>query len=170
MKKIVKKKNYYIENTCNKSMTGFIIVNVFTPSIKNPNKILLNNTSFLLNNNKFFIEDKIITNISSYLKENLNIHKSNNTILLETSNITIHLVCIDNVNEVNEVNNINMKKYKWRKYIDFYNLNDNIYFSILNSKLGNLNSHLDYKLQLNNYDNNYIRLRYVYKKLMEQIK
>jgi hypothetical protein len=170
MKKIVKKKNYCIENTCNKSITGFIVVNVFTPSIKNPNKILLNNTSFLLNNNKFFIEDKIITNISSYLKENLNIHKSNNTILLETSNITIYLVCMDNVNEVNKINNINMKKYKWRKYIDFYNLNDNIYFSILNSKLGNLNSHLDCKLQLNNYDNNYIRLRYIYKKLMEQIK
>ena len=164
MKKIVKKKNYCIENESIKSITGFIIVNISTPSIKNPNKILLNNTKFLLNNDEFFTEDKIVKNVNQYLKENFNINKSNNILLIENTNITIYLVCID------DVNNINIPDYKWRKYIDFYSLSDNIYFSILNSKLGNLNSHLDYKLKLNNIDNNYIRLKYVYKKLMEQNK
>ena len=45
MKKIVKKKNYCIENTCNKSITGFIVVNVFTPSIKNPEEVIVKLTS-----------------------------------------------------------------------------------------------------------------------------
>ena len=147
MKKIVKKKNYYIDNSYNKDLTGFIIVNIYTPSIKNPNKILLNNTSFLLNNDEFFIEDKKIANVKKYLKENFNISKSNNIILIENTNITIYLVCID-INNVN-INNVNITHYKWRKYIDFYTLSDNTYFSILNSKLGSLNSHLDYKIKLN---------------------
>ena len=157
---IKNKKNVNIEKT-NSSFNGFIIINIKKLPINNKKKILLNNTLFLLNKEKFHVVNRKIRNIEKYLADKFKINNIyNSKLLYGKNNVNIFAILIDKRDD------LKMHEYEWRKYIDFYEYNDDLelYFEIVNYRL---NSHLGNKIYGDKYlTKSYLKLDKIYKYLV----
>lgn len=155
-------------------LTSFIIVKYNTPKIKNKTKILLNNTYFLLNNNQFITIEKKVkeTEVISFLKETYNIDYKSHMLINQHKNHNVFLIFLD-FNKDESFKNLN--DFKWRKFTDFYNFNDNynVFLNVINYRSKsvendithkNSNSHLNYKITSNLTPMYWVRLKHVYNK------
>ena len=171
---ILKKKILYNIQSTNNFYTSFIIVKHNTPKINNKDKILLNNTYFLLNNDQFItIEKKINENeITSLLNETYNIRFKSSMIINEDKNHKVFLIFLDFNNDESFQN---LNNFKWRKFTDFYyfNGNCNVFLNVVNYRSKtiendilhkNSNSHLNYKIMSILDNKNWIRLKHIYNK------
>ena len=171
---IVKRKKLFNIQLSKNFYTSFIFVKYLTPKINNKDKILLNNTYFLLNNNQFITIEKKIkeTEVISFLKETYNINYKSHMLINQDKNHNVFLIFLD-FNHDESFQNLN--DFKWRKFTDFYNFNDNynVFLNVVNYRSKtvendlthkNSNNHLNYKIMSILNNESWIRLKHVYNK------
>lgn len=173
---ILKRKKLYNIQLSNNFCTSFIFVKYNTPKINNKEKILLNNTYFLLNNNTFTSIKKKIKedDIINFLKETYNIDCKSKMLINRTKTHNIFLIYLefDNNESFKNLNN-----YTWRKFTDFYYYNDNynVFLNIINYRSKTVendilhkssNPHLNYKIISNLNNESWVRLKHIYNNIL----
>ena len=128
MRKIIKKKRFItINNKLNQKTIGLILINQYNNIYNKKKPILVNNTNFFLQNNKFNIYNN--KNLDEIIK--INKIKKINIIekihIYNKNNLDLYIIILKN----KELDN-----YKNFQYLDLYNNNNNnnntIYQNILN--------------------------------------
>ena len=173
---VLKRKKLYNIQSSNNFCTSFIFVKYNTPKINNKEKILLNNTYFLVNNNTFItIKKKIKENdIINFLKETYNIDCKSKMLINRTKTHNIFLIYLDFDNNESFKN---LNNYTWRKFIDFYYYNDNshVFLNVINYRSRTVendilhkssNNHLNYKIISNLHDESWVRLKHIYNNIL----